>query len=180
MIFNIDNIVEEIEKSLNHDNPENRNNIEINKNNFKNEDLLKKKKENKKDDKTNKNYFEENIVNSEKLIKKNIGNKNYSVNYSAARIKNYFKESISYVKKIIRERQDFTKHVPNKALNLIPSYVVAAGLLGYTYLGAGAIHRGSQYDLQDKSYMVDVHECIHTNDEYETRILTEWMLEESN
>ena len=36
MIFNIDNIVEEIEKSLNHDNPENRNNIEINKNNFKN------------------------------------------------------------------------------------------------------------------------------------------------
>ena len=50
------------------------------------------------------------------------------------------------------------------------------GILGYTYLGESFMARRD--DLTGSTArMVDIHESIHTPDEYETRILTDWIME---
>jgi hypothetical protein len=48
------------------------------------------------------------------------------------------------------------------------------GILGFTYLGQNKM--ALRDDLVGDKEMVDVHESIHTPDEYETRILTDWIL----
>lgn len=69
--------------------------------------------------------------------------------------------------------QDFTNRL-DKTLHIIPKSIMG-GVLGYTYLGENFMARRD--DLTgDKALMVDVHEAIHTPDEYETRVLTDWML----
>ncbi len=69
--------------------------------------------------------------------------------------------------------QDFTGKV-DKTLHIFPKSLMG-GVLGFTYLGENFM--GRRDDLVDsKALMVDVHEAIHTNDEYETRVLTDWML----
>jgi len=74
-----------------------------------------------------------------------------------------------------RERalQDFTGRV-DKTLHIFPKSVMG-GVLGFTYLGEN--YMGRREDLSgSKALMVDVHEAIHTNNEYETRVLTNWIL----
>ena len=69
--------------------------------------------------------------------------------------------------------QDFTKQL-DKTLHIMPKSMMG-GILGYTYLGENFMARRD--DLTgDKALMVDVHEAIHTPDEYETRVLTDWIL----
>jgi len=84
----------------------------------------------------------------------------------------------SYTQQLIKKRDDFLHNVPNKNLKWHPTQLMG-GVLGYTYLGAGTINKRD--DLVFKpglSYEVDVHESIHTEWEYQTRILTAWMLSE--
>ena len=69
-------------------------------------------------------------------------------------------------------KQDFTKFCPNKRMEKLS---LPSGLYGFTYLNADYMVINN--NLQDeKNYETQVHESIHTNDEYETRILTWWML----
>ena len=69
--------------------------------------------------------------------------------------------------------QDFTG-ILDKKLNIAPSSTMG-GILGYAYLGENFMVRRDDVH-GDKALMVDVHEAIHTHDEYETRVLTSWML----
>jgi hypothetical protein len=69
--------------------------------------------------------------------------------------------------------QDFTNQL-DKTLHIMPTSIMG-GILGFTYLGENFMARRA--DLTGaKALMVDVHESIHTPDEYETRVLTDWML----
>ncbi len=69
--------------------------------------------------------------------------------------------------------QDFTNQL-DKTLHIFPESLMG-GVLGFTYLGENFM--GRRADLTgDKARMVDVHEAIHTDNEYETRVLTDWML----
>ena len=57
--------------------------------------------------------------------------------------------------------------------------MMGRGLLGYTILGWG--YQVVRDDLVGaKKEMVDLHEAIHTPDEYETRVITDWMLSTGN
>lgn len=66
--------------------------------------------------------------------------------------------------------------VPLKWLNIFPESVMG-GVLGFTYLGDHSMGRreGLSDDLKKE---VDVHESIHTPDEYETKRITESIMEE--
>jgi len=107
---------------------------------------------------------------------KQLASPEYSLEFS------YSKEKAGYVVKyqakeytdrIDKARQDFTNAL-DKSLNLLPKSVMG-GVLGFTYLGSGKMTRRD--DLSGSmALMVDVHETIHTPDEYETRVLTDWIL----
>lgn len=63
--------------------------------------------------------------------------------------------------------------VKNLIIEQMPSY-----LLGYTAIGASNIFRNARLvPGEERTYEVDVHETIHTDDEFETRILTSWILD---
>lgn len=80
----------------------------------------------------------------------------------------------SYLDRRIQEMHDFTDRVPGKQLNSFP-VSGNEGLFGFTYLGD--VHAWRRDDLTGEfAKMVDVHESIHTPDEYETRRITEWMM----
>jgi len=70
---------------------------------------------------------------------------------------------------------DFTNRVPGKNVDTFPASS-APGLLGFTYLGDNYMALRDDLIGETKE-MVDVHESIHTSDEYETRVLTSWILE---
>ncbi|HLC97127.1 MAG TPA: hypothetical protein VJH97_07465 [Candidatus Nanoarchaeia archaeon] len=70
--------------------------------------------------------------------------------------------------------QDHT-HKIDKTLHIMPTSLMG-GVLGYTYLGENFMARRDDL-VGDMARMVDVHEAIHTPDEYETRVLTSWMLQ---
>ena len=78
-----------------------------------------------------------------------------------------------YSERIEKTRQDFTSRL-DKALEILPKSLMG-GVLGFTYLGSGKMARRADL-FGDMAKMVDVHEAIHTPDEYETRVLTSWML----
>ncbi len=69
--------------------------------------------------------------------------------------------------------QDFSNRV-DKTLHLLPKSIMG-GVLGYTFLGENFMARRDDL-IGDMARMVDIHEAIHTNDEYETRILTSWIM----
>ena len=79
----------------------------------------------------------------------------------------------SYLEEREDKLQDFTHRV-DKSLTLLPKSLMG-GVLGFTYLGENFMARRDDL-IGDTARMVDIHEAIHTPDEYETRILTEWML----
>lgn len=79
----------------------------------------------------------------------------------------------SYKEQQREQKQDFTK-LADKSLHIFPESMMG-GVLGFTYLGEN--YMGRRADITgSKALMVDTHEAIHTPDEYETRILTDWML----
>ena len=81
----------------------------------------------------------------------------------------------AYAKQFHEQREDFTNRVQLKTLHLKPKNIMG-GILGYTYLGESFMARRD--DLTGSTArMVDIHESIHTPDEYETRVLTDWIME---
>lgn len=69
---------------------------------------------------------------------------------------------------------DFTNRV-DKIINKLPINIMG-GILGFTYLFDN--HMTIRDDLFGRRKLeVEVHEAIHTTDEYETRRLHEWMLD---
>jgi len=83
--------------------------------------------------------------------------------------------NFGYLQKHIDSKNDFTERVPLKFLNILPEAMMG-GVLGFTYIGDPSM--GRRADLAGKTArMVDIHESIHTPDEYETRVLTEWIMQ---
>ena len=117
------------------------------------------------------------------LIKKKEaqGKGNYSVkiayddNYEEERLAISYKATIgAYLNKRQESLHDFTDRVPGKFVNIFPESVMGC-VLGFTYLGENFM--GLRADLTGGlKKMVDIHESIHTPDEYETRILTDWIM----
>ncbi len=89
---------------------------------------------------------------------------------------NYGPLLASYLERRHEAMHDFTDRVPGKHLNTFPS-AGNAGLYGFTYIGDQRVWRRDDLIGSKFATMVDVHECIHTPDEYETRRITEWMME---
>jgi len=103
----------------------------------------------------------------------------YKINYQKERlISSYISTIGTYLNRRMKALHDFTDRVPGKFMNILPKSLMG-GILGFTYLGDNSVTR--REDLNgDFAYHVDVHECIHTPDEYETRRITEWMLSEES
>ena len=95
---------------------------------------------------------------------------------------NYEKERLSvayrltkgaYLNRRHEALHDFSDRVPGKHVDILPASVMG-GILGFTYLGQDRMTLRD--DLIGDKKMVDIHESIHTPDEYETRILTSWIM----
>ena len=89
---------------------------------------------------------------------------------------NYNIPLLNYEEKKEINKQDFSNLAENKWVDVFPEAQMG-GILGFTYLGDGyqALRADMLYSPLGK--MVDLHESIHTPDEHETRVLTEWMLD---
>lgn len=100
----------------------------------------------------------------------------YEINYAEERLSISYKQQLkSYMQQHIADKEDMTNRVTLKWLNILPETMMG-GVLGFTYLGENFM--GRRADLTGKTArMVDIHESIHTPDEYETRILTSWIME---
>jgi len=99
----------------------------------------------------------------------------YGENPQEGILDNYGPNIIDYLERRQQELGDFSGRVPGKHLNTFPS----SGnddLFGFTYLGDNRAWRRD--DLSGEfAHEVDIHECIHTPDEYETRVLTSWIMD---
>lgn len=100
----------------------------------------------------------------------------YEDNYAEERLTISYRQQLrSYMQQHIADKEDTTNRVPLKWLNILPETMMG-GVLGFTYLGENFM--GRRAGLTGKTArMVDIHESIHTPDEYETRILTGWIME---
>ena len=115
------------------------------------------------------------------LVDKNEVNDNdrenlvYIDNYQQERQGTIYSSVIgAYRDRRIESMHDFTDRVPGKNLETFP-VSGNEGLYGYTFLGD--IKAWRRDDLSGNfAKMVDIHESIHTPDEYETRILTDWIM----
>ena len=77
----------------------------------------------------------------------------------------------AYLDRRIEAMHDFSDRVPGKHLHTFP-ISGNEGLYGFTFLGD--VHAWRREDLfGDLAKMVDIHECIHTPNEYETRRITD-------
>ena len=130
------------------------------------------------------NRAEKEVYSAEIIDKKDLKDKvaHYSVkityedNYNEERLSiNYKQQLKNYRQQHIESKEDMTNRVPLKWLNILPETMMG-GVLGFTYLGENFM--GRRADLTGSTArMVDIHESIHTPDEYETRILTSWIME---
>jgi len=87
------------------------------------------------------------------------------------------RESVDMYYLLRREHslKDFTNRIPDK---IIEKVRLPWGFYGYTYLGHNKAWLNYRLDeTPDKKENTDLHEAIHTDNEYETRVLTDWMLE---
>lgn len=100
----------------------------------------------------------------------------YEDNYAEERLSITYRQQLKqYMRQHIGDKEDMTNRVPLKWLNILPETIMG-GVLGFTYLGENFM--GRRADLVGKTArMVDIHESIHTPDEYETRVLTSWIME---
>ncbi len=126
---------------------------------------------------------EKEIYSAEIINKKNAKDKvapysikiSYEGNYAEERLFIIYKQQLkNYMQKHIESKEDMTNRVPLKWLNIMPETMMG-GVLGFTYLGENFMARRA--DLTGKTArMVDIHESIHTPDEYETRCITQWIM----
>lgn len=102
----------------------------------------------------------------------------YEDKHGEERLSITYKQQLkNYIKQHIHDKEDMTNRVPLKWLNILPENIMG-GVLGFTYLGENFM--GRRADLTGQTArMVDIHESIHTPDEYETRVLTSWIMEKS-
>ncbi len=102
-------------------------------------------------------------------------NISYVDNYAEERLAITYRQQLkSYMQQHIADKEDMTNRVPLKWLNILPETMMG-GVLGFTYLGENFM--GRRADLTGKTArMVDIHESIHTPDEYETVCLTRWIM----
>ena len=127
--------------------------------------LFERKDEEELSDLVDKNEVSDN--NRENLV--------YIDNYQQERQGTIYSSAIGdYRDRRIESMHDFTDRVPGKNLETFP-VSGNEGLYGYTFLGD--IRAWRRDDLSGNfAKMVDIHESIHTPDEYETRILTDWIM----
>lgn len=102
----------------------------------------------------------------------------YEDGYAEERLSITYRQQLkNYLHKHLEDKEDMTSRVPLKWLNILPESMMG-GVLGFTYLGENFM--GRRADLTGKTArMVDIHESIHTPDEYETRVLTSWIMEKT-
>ena len=100
----------------------------------------------------------------------------YEDRYGEERLTITYRQQLkNYMQQHINSKEDMSNMVPLKWLNILPETMMG-GVLGFTYLGDNSM--GRRADLTGKTArMVDIHESIHTPDEYETRVLTSWIME---
>ena len=99
----------------------------------------------------------------------------YENDYGKERLSIHYKSAIgAYLDRRQQALNDFSDRVPGKHVDIFPANMMGS-VLGFTYLGQG--YMALRDDLIGKTKkMVDIHESIHTPDEYETRVLTEWIM----
>lgn len=129
---------------------------------------------------------EKEVYSSEIADKKDVKDKiapysikiSYEDRYGEERLTITYKQQLkNYIRQHINSKEDTTDRVPLKWLNIFPESMMG-GVLGFTYLGDNSM--GRRADLTGTTArMVDIHESIHTPDEYETRVLTSWILEKA-
>ncbi|MEK6892315.1 MAG: hypothetical protein AABX25_03965 [Nanoarchaeota archaeon] len=127
---------------------------------------------------------EKEIYSSEIINKKQVQDKvapykftiNYEDRYGEERLSISYKHQLSkYMKQHINSKEDMAERVPLKWVNILPESMMGS-VLGFTYIGDPSM--GRRADLTGHTArMVDIHESIHTPDEYETRVLTSWIME---
>jgi len=115
------------------------------------------------------------LVDKNKINGNNHENLAYVDNYQQEREGIIYSSVIgAYLDRRLESMHDFTDRVPGKNLETFP-VSGNEGLYGYTFLGD--IKAWRRDDLSGNfAKMVDIHESIHTPDEYETRILTDWIM----
>ncbi len=79
-----------------------------------------------------------------------------------------------YLEKSREARRDLTRFFPWKDIEHFPKNG-NEGLYGFTYRIDGKIHLREDLEGEQKA-RTQIHESIHTPDEYETRVLTEWIM----
>ena len=81
-----------------------------------------------------------------------------------------------YKEKQLEDKLDFTNLIPMKRLEFFNNSHTDYNLLGFTYLFGDYVAIADNLS-EKKKREVDIHEHIHTEDEYETRVLTWWHLD---
>ena len=100
----------------------------------------------------------------------------YQDNYNEERLSITYKQNLlNYLQQHINSKEDMSNRVPLKWLNILPETMMG-GILGFTYLGENFMARRADL-IGDTARMVDIHESIHTPDEYETRCITQWIMD---
>ncbi len=90
--------------------------------------------------------------------------------------KRIYSAHLSYLHRFREERRDITRFLPATTLQTFPRQG-NEGLYGWTHRQKDGIINVRE-DLQgEKKIKTIIHESIHTPDEYETRRLTEWIME---
>ena len=99
----------------------------------------------------------------------------YKTNVASYKIRHpEYNISADYKKLVKDSKEDFSQRVHLKPLTILPKNSMGS-VLGLTYIGENFMARRA--DLIGKTArMVDIHESIHTPDEYETRRITDWIL----
>ena len=81
----------------------------------------------------------------------------------------------SYLDRFRADQKDLLKFLPFVGVSKFPLNG-NRGLYGWTYRNSGKINVREDLEGEKKTEVL-VHEAIHTPDEYETRRLTEWIIE---
>ena len=83
--------------------------------------------------------------------------------------------SDSYLQRFLQTRNDPTRVIPHQGMKKFAKNG-NEGLYGWTYKAKDGAIRIREDLIDLKKLETDIHECIHTPDEYETRVLTHWIL----
>jgi|TARA_Y100000310_G_scaffold343858_1_gene453527 hypothetical protein len=101
----------------------------------------------------------------------------YENNYEKERLSVSYKSTLgAYLNRRQDALHNFEDRVPGKHVDIFSASSMP-GVLGFTYLGQDRM--ALRDDLIGMKREVDIHESIHTPDEYETRILTDWIMSKS-